>query len=148
MTDAPKKPTKPSVKTVSAEDFQKLWAKGPLAHLQLIDADGVYCVQDEATWLADFKATQSRFPTYEHEVRDCDNYAVFMSGAISMQQGVNGVVIVFDTSGKHSYNAVVVVDADGSMAFRIAEPQLDAFVPADKAGKAPYSEQAGFAVAT
>ena len=142
----------PNVKTVtatvSADDFRKLWEKGPLAHLQLIVADTFYCIQDEATWLKDFKATHSSFPVYDYQKRDCDNYAVFMAGAISMQRDVNGVVIIFDTSGKHSYNAVVVVAADGSMAFKIAEPQLDAFVPADKAGKAPYSEQAGFAVAT
>ncbi len=152
MSDTPKTIDPPQVKTVTATvtatDFQKLWDKGPLSHLQLLVADTLYCVQDEATWLEDFKATGSRFPVYDHEKRDCDNYSVFMAGAVSMQQDVNGVVIVFDTSGAHSYNAVVVVESDGSMTFKIAEPQLDAFVPADKAGTAPYAEKAGFAVAT
>ncbi len=136
------------MKTVDTEEFQKLWAQGPLSHLQLIPTDSKFCVQNEADWLADFKATNSRFAKYVPETRDCDNYAVFLAGAISMQHAVNGVVIVFDTSGKHSYNAVVVEGPDGTMAFRLVEPQQDVFVSADKLGKDPYVEKEGFAVAT
>ena len=146
MTDAPKA-TAPTVNTITSAEYQQCWSEGPLSHLQLLVTDTTYCVQDEAGWLADFKATNSRFARYVPETRDCDNYAVFLAGAISMQHDVNGVAIVFDTSGKHCYNAVVVSE-NGKMAFRLVEPQSDKFVTADAAGKAPYAEKAGFAVAT
>ena len=62
--------------------------------------------------------------TYVPEVRDCDDYAKYLAGFISMKYAVNGLGIVMDDPAEHSYNVVLVLQDDGSVVFEVVEPQL------------------------
>ena len=65
---------------------------------------------------------------------------------------INGVVRVFDNSGHHSYNAVLVCDDGKTCSWQKVEPQADIFVDHPPAGvkitvpAGTYSASSGFAV--
>ena len=66
---------------------------------------------------------------YVPEFFDCDSYAAALMGMVAFNFEVNGIARVLDTSGEHSYNAVLICTPSGEKCiWGRVEPQADAFL--------------------
>ena len=148
--------TKPEVLkhavSFDADTVRAAWQASPMSHLQLISTNKRYRGLPQQVWNAILAQHETLHP-YEADYFDCDAFSAVFVGFTLWHFEVNGVVRVFDNSGSHSYNAVLVASNDGeSCVWKGVEPQADVFVR-DKAQhvvvtapKGIYAAQSGFAI--
>ena len=67
-------------------------------------------------------------PSWEEDRRDCDNFAAALFGQVSLHFNVNPIVLIWDWSGAHAYNAVLLTTDDGGLEIVVIEPQTDGTV--------------------
>ena len=79
------------------------------------------------TWRKILNFSQIDKIKYIATKRDCDNFAIALSGECSLKFGINGVGIVIDIDGKHAYNVLLVEGKEG-LEVAVVEPQTDGFV--------------------
>ena len=110
---------------VHVNDVRQLWQdKGAPGHdVSFMLVDGVYRVLPEHEIMAVVKSCHVDAIPYQAEFMDCDKHSRLLWGLVPTKADVNSVGIVFDFSGKHSYNVAVVYDASNELAIRYIEPQ-------------------------
>ena len=85
-------------------------------------ADSKYRVLPEDELMELVRSCHVDSVPYLAEYMDCDKHSRLLWAMVSARE-INTVGIVFDFSGKHSYNVAFVFDADNNMALRYIEPQ-------------------------
>ena len=104
------------------------WSQSDLSHLQLISTNKNYRALPRKMWESILALHLTLHP-YETDFFDCDVFSAVFAGFIPWNFDVNGVVRILDISGKHSYNAVLVVSDDKKTCSWIrVEPQKDIFI--------------------
>lgn len=129
-----------------AEDVRKAWEASVGAALQFIPLDAYCMALPHDTWLQVFAAipTKDDLDQYVSEAADCDKHSFLFYGLCSAMFYLNGVGVILDFSGAHSYNAVLVQPRAGAQPeIRIVEPQAGAFVPEERLHSKPYSLEQG-----
>ena len=83
---------------------------------------------------------------YRPESRDCDNFAIALTGQLGHRLGANGVGLIVDGSGNHAYACLLVSDPDGGIRVTLVEPQSDGTVRlGDRlGGHEAYKAEEGF----
>ena len=118
---------------------------GSLSSLQAILVDSRYRALSLDDWRTVIAATTDSWKQYKSEVFDCDDFARCQAALVSLHYNVNGCGQVYDTSGQHSYNVILVTDGD-SVSTRIVEPQTGRILDKDEVGTGHYAETEGFVV--
>ena len=131
--------------TFSSEDVRRAFSKSPQFRMQRILVDARYRALSLADWKAVIAATTDSWKKYTAEFFDCDDFARCQSALVSLHYDCNGCGQVYDESGKHSYN-VILVSGGASLSTRIVEPQSGKILDRDEVGKAPYTETKGFII--
>ena len=134
----------------TGEQIQDAWTKSKLKDLQLISTNKKYRALPKSVW-DQILAEHLSLHEYVPELFDCDAFSASFMGAVAYKYEINGIVRVMDISGKHSYNAVLVVDS-GNCSWKRVEPQADIFIGEPNSGltvTAPsgaYAATSGFAI--
>lgn len=95
-----------------------------------LDAEKFRCLPWE-TWELFLRWSRVDSFKWVEEYRDCDDYAMFLKGQASIHFKVNGIVFMGDYSGGHAYNLLGTVKDDGTLGFKVLEPQTDGIVNID-----------------
>ena len=135
-----------SLKEFSADDVRHSFTQGSLYRLQLILVDAVYRALSIEDWQTVIKATTDEWKNYQSEVFDCDDFARCQAALVSLRYNINGIGQVYDTSGQHSYNVLLVVDDSGNLVTRVLEPQDAQILTADEVDTGHYKEASGFII--
>lgn len=98
-----------------------------------------YCLS-AAAWDGLIKAVGTEPNKYAADRFDCDAFSRVWYGRVAEDYEINGMGIVIDWSGKHSYNALLVAGADGTLTVRLFEPQT---LATPKRGSGPYLLKSG-----
>lgn len=134
----------------SDTDVRAAWKSSPLSHLTLFLSDTKYRALPKAMWENILAEHLSSGETYVPEFFDCDKFSLIFAAKVVEDFEVNGVAMVYDASGGHSYNALLEVADDGkTLSWHQSEPQTDAQVSSDSAiptGVHPYLATSGFAI--
>ena len=134
-----------------ADAVRAAWRASELSHLQLISTNKQYRALPTAVWDAILALHETVHP-YTADFFDCDAFSAVFVGFALWHFEINGVVRVFDNSGGHSYNAVLISDDGKTCNWQKVEPQADIFVDAPPKGvvlsapKGVYAAQSGFAI--
>ena len=115
----------------------------PARHLQLKLMDNQYWLASPDGMQKIAASTRTSELHYIKERFDCDDFASLFRSACATFYGCNAVGFVWDYTGRHSYNIAACLADDGSIVFRVIEPQDDTFVAHDMQRKAPYSLENG-----
>ena len=111
---------------VTKDEANDALLKSEVGKLDPILIDRTYTALPMAVWLQVLEWSDVDRIEYVSEVRDCDNFAIALTGQIGLRLKVNGCGIVFDWSGKHAYNVLLVKDtAQGGIYAVVVEPQSD-----------------------
>lgn len=89
----------------------------------ITSCDRHYIAVSQKFWEEIFAAADEISYQYMSQYRDCDDFSFYLKGFCAMKYGVNGVSTALDKDGLHSYNVVMVALDDGSLEFRVVEPQ-------------------------
>lgn len=111
----------------NADDVVRAWNVSPLNHLQLWALDSKYRAVPEEVWETMLETHFSE-NDYEGTWYDCDDFSLVFSADVVSTWEINSAARVIDFSAKHSYNAVLVANDDGTCAWKIVEPQTDMFL--------------------
>ena len=135
-----------SLKEFSGDDVRHAMSQGSLYRLQCILIDSKYRALSLDDWCTVIKATTDEWKNYTPEVFDCDDFAKCQSALVSLKYNVNGCGQVYDTSGQHSYNVLLVIDDGGNLVTRILEPQDAKILTSDEVDTGHYKEASGFVI--
>lgn len=130
-------------KTIGVADLQALIKSSKWAKFTPVFTDSKYVGLTRAEWNAVLEETNTRALKYTPTVEDCDDFAFLARGVVPAVARVNGIAVCLDFEGRHAYNLVVVIEADGSFGLEAIEPQQDAFVPFASVGADPYRAATG-----
>ena len=132
---------------VTADQVRQCLADSLQHNLQPIEDDSEYRAMREDDWHKALSKTSVAWKRYKPEEFDCDDFACCQKALLSMHFDLNGCGQVFDESGGHSYNVILVTDKHGqNLHTRIVEPQKDAEIPYSMVGTGHYAERQGFIV--
>ena len=130
---------------VSAVAFDKKTVRRALnrfaASMGDVLLDGKYFALTRKEWTAVIAAVGPDGNAYTPERYDCDSFSRYFWAEVNHRFEVNGLFVVVDYSGTHSYNALLVHDGKGSLSVLLFEPQNGQF---PTRGKAPYDLKSGF----
>ena len=115
----------------AVETALKLYAR----KMQRVCLDNIYYCLSSEEWDALIKAVGSEHNKYAAERFDCDAFSRVWYGKVAERYEINGMGIVVDYAGQHSYNALLVDDGDGALSVRLFEPQT---LATPKRGVKPY----------
>lgn len=127
VSDAVKQDVLKNAVVFTDEQIREAWTKSKLAHLQLISTNKKYRALPTKQWDAILELHLS-VRKYVPEYFDCDSFAAALMGMIAFDFTINGIARVLDTSGQHSYNAVLVCDDGLTCSWKSVEPQLDKWI--------------------
>ena len=130
------------VKKYSVQDIIQAFTKSSLSNLQPMFLDQSYFVPTWEQWQEIISWNRSEEPVYVPERRDCDDYAKYFAGAISLNWGVNACGIVVDVSSAHAYCAIFIDTVEG-LGVGLLEPQTD---ESPMIGEANYKAQSGYVI--
>ena len=99
-----------------------------------------YCLTREE-WTHVIKEIGPDANKYTPEKYDCDSFSRYFWAEVNHKYEVNGLMVVVDYSGRHSYNALLVHDGHGHLSVDLFEPQNGSF---PKLGQKPYICHSGF----
>lgn len=120
----------------SAHDIRTAWqANTDHAHISMICLDSKYRTLSLENWQKVMAESDTHAMKYEHEFRDCDDFAWIFKAEVSSLE-INGCAFVIDVSGQHSFN-IAVIGGEDKPSFRLIEPQLDNWAIANSS--APYN---------
>ena len=142
----PKPVTPADAKTISTADLAKVIKASKFNRFQHIYTDSKYVGLTRDEWNAVLEEAHTKAVKYVATVEDCDDHGALARGVVPAISHANGISWVLDFSGKHSYNLVLVVEADGSFGVEAVEPQLDKLVPFTRVGSDPYAAREGIAI--
>ena len=126
----------------SAAQVEAAWRAGPAAGLRLLLFDDRYHALPRDLWLELCEEAHTDHLKYVRSFFDCNSFADALKGLIKAKWAVNGIGFVADTSGKHSFN-VVLIAGDKGVEFGFIEPQRDTWI---KPGSKPcYDLKQGYA---
>ena len=128
-----------------AADVREAFARSKQENLQLILVDAKYRALSEKGWNKVLNATTDKWKKYRPEFFDCDDFARCQAALVSLHFDINGCGQVYDISGQHSYN-VILVSGGSSLETRIVEPQAGSILPKSMVGQGHYPETSGFVV--
>ena len=154
MTDITRDDAVKAAVVFSGDEVRAAWAQGPAAHLDFVSTNKQYRALPRNVWDEILSLRLTPADRYEPEFFDCDAFAAAFMGLVVWDFDINGVCRVLDNSAHHSYNAILVVSADGkSCNWELVEPQLDKIVGEPggpvvitKSGENMYKATDGFAV--
>lgn len=127
---------------VTRRDIDKAIDKTGAKFRILLAVDRTYYAIPMDIWKRIINETKVEDHRYRAEKRDCDDFAKFFSGLVSIRYGTNGAGQVLDMEGKHAYNILLVVDDRGSLSVVYLEPQNDKIVSMKKG--TPYTGGNGY----
>ena len=132
-------------KTIEWQAVEKSWysSSNPAGRLKLVPLDSKYWAVNAAGWEKILAEIDTRQDKYIAERYDCNHFAWRAKGEIDYQFGLNGCGFVIDYSGRHSYNIALCVADDGSIEWRVCEPQADAWVASEQLDRPPYNLATG-----
>ena len=129
-------------KIINADQLQSAWSSGPLSHLQLIRMDEKFQALTMDAWNEILSESDTKTIQYQEDFQDCDNFAIIFAAYVMRSLATNSTAMVFDTGGKHAFNAILITDND-KIEFKVVEPQLDTLADLSKP---VYSNTSGFAL--
>ena len=129
-------------KVITADQVQAAWSSGPLSHLQLIKMDEKFQALTMDAWNEILSESDTKTIQYQENFQDCDNFAVIFAAYVMRSLSTNSTAMVFDSGGKHAFNAILVTDND-KIEFKVVEPQQDTLADLSKP---VYSNTSGFAL--
>ena len=135
-----------SLAEFDSQAVQDALASSSLYRLQPILVDSKYRAMNVADWKTVLAATTDAYKHYRPEYFDCDDFARCQAALVSLKFNVNGCGQVYDESGEHSYNVILVSEDGKSVHTRIVEPQAGAILDPDQVGTGHYAETQGFVV--
>ena len=103
--------------------------------------DDQYFVLSQPEWDQVIKAIGPEKDGYRPNRFDCDSFSRVFWGKVNEQYEVNGLFVVIDYSGKHSYNALLIHDGKQGLTIRLYEPQNGTY---PTKGAKPYICGSGF----
>ena len=108
-------------------ELETAFHESPLKHLiwGIVRNEHEAKPRDEA-----LKLIQSVYPLplkYNHETRNCDEFAEMLRWRVWQETGWRGIGIICDYDGRHMYNMALLVD-DSRPVFELVEPQTGEFV--------------------
>lgn len=103
--------------------------------------DNTYYALTRKEWKAVVAAVGTDGNAYTPEKYDCDSFSRYWWAEVNHRFEVNGMFVVVDYSGAHSYNALLVHNGSGKLSVRLFEPQNGSY---PKFGVKPYSLKSGF----
>ena len=117
---------------ITSDELITVFGKGPLRNLECWCLDSRYRVIDLPTWKDVLAWSAIDKYEYKDDVRDCDNFAMALSGRIPLTFRLNTIGMVIDFSGRHAYNAIITYAEDyttlDDLIIGVIEPQTDGFV--------------------
>ena len=96
--------------------------------LDVHTTDARYMVLPRETWNRILAKDDTNAAKYIKEEYDCDNFALELYREMVNVKRLRAIGWMIDYSGKHSYNAILVLDKDGSVCAEFLEPQSDRIV--------------------
>ena len=113
---------------VAPEEIFAAYREAGLGRLQCNFYDAEFVALPMSVW-QDFLAW-SRLSEVEYiaERRDCDNFALMLTAEINRRLHINGCGLVFDISGCHCYNCLLVKEETGPLQIALIEPQTDQLI--------------------
>ena len=130
---------------VNSDQVREVLSKGKQAHLQAILVDSKYTALSLDDWERVIKETNDAYKKYRAEYFDCDDFARCQAALVSLKYNINGCGQVYDFSGEHSYNVLLLWDG-AHLSARILEPQGPAILSDSDVGKGHYSEKQGIII--
>ena len=128
-----------------AEDVRKAFAASKLHLMQIILVDSKYRAMAEDDWKKVVAKTTDAWKKYRSEYFDCDDFARCQAALVSLHYDCNGCGQVYDSSGKHSYNCLLV-SGGASLSVDVLEPQSGSILDKSMLGKGHYAETQGFII--
>lgn len=129
-------------KVINSDQVQTVWSSGPLSHLQLLRLDQKFQALTMDAWNEILKESDTKTIQYQEDFQDCDNFAIIFAASVMRSLATNSTAIVFDSGGKHAFNAILITDGD-KIEFKVVEPQQDTLA---NLSKPVYSNESGFAI--
>ena len=111
-------------RSFSAEQVAGALTESPLRRMQILLLDREYTALPLKVWERILEWSDVDRIDYVSEKRDCDNFAIALSGQVGLRLAVNGIGLVVDYSGGHAYNCILVREGN-DLTLRIVEPQTD-----------------------
>ena len=102
--------------------------------------DNIYYCLDATEWKTVIKAIGPDPVSYASNRYDCDSFSRYWWSEVNHRFEVNGMMIVVDFAGQHSYNLLLTNDG-GKIVPQLFEPQT---LSSPDKGKAPYLLTRGF----
>ena len=102
--------------------------------------DQYFCIT-QSEWDQVIKAIGPEKDPYTPNRFDCDSFSRVFWGKVNETFEINGLFVVVDYSGRHSYNALLIHDGAGGLTIRLYEPQNGTY---PKRGVKPYEAKSGF----
>jgi len=132
----------------TADEVEAAHAASPLAKLDCMTLDSSYWAISKKALKTYLKWSKIDKPDWLSDKRDCDNFAAALFGEVGLEFEVNALVLVWDFSGRHAYNAALVVDKQGKLEIVLIEPQTDGFVLAgdNMSASEAYALENGMAI--
>ena len=109
----------------SRAEVVKAYRNSQLNNLHGVFLDRRYRALPTDIWKLILEYTQIDKKQYVSEYWDCDDYAKAFAAQVPLFFACNGVGIVYDFSGGHAYNAILVADKRDHLAVVGVEPQND-----------------------
>lgn len=131
-----------TVTEVDVTKMQAAWAAGPLSHIQLILLDEKFRAVSEDSWNDILPACSDKMLTYQKDWADCDDFSIVFCGHVIEQTNINSTAIVFDSGGKHSFNAAFFIK-DKVLTVKVIEPQQSQWADISQP---MYVNSSGFAI--
>lgn len=133
-----------AVQVRSREVISAVYDSG-LRRLRPMLLDATFTALPMSTWQAILKWSDVDRVRYVASRRDCDNFALALSGQVSLRLAVNGCGVVVDYSGCHAYCCLLVADGD-DLQVVLCEPQSDGLPKAGDtlSGHEAYKAEQGF----
>ena len=91
--------------------------------VDILALDERYRALPEAAWKVAIAAHGLPHWPYEVDWRDCNHFAMRFKTDMTEFYRINGVAFIIDYPGEHSFDLILVVEADWSLGVRILEPQ-------------------------
>ncbi len=114
------------LKVSAAQVAQAVW-RSDLRKLRVVCYDTKFTALPIGVWEEILEWSDIDQPKYVESQTDCDNFALALSGQLSLRLGVNGVGVVLDESGGHAYNCILVKRGLDQVEIEAVEPQKDTF---------------------
>lgn len=120
-----------AVKTYSRDEVSALFNVSSipeLAMVQLWALDTRYRCPTLEVWDKFLSWSDVDEKRYKSQFYDCDNFAISLQAESARRFDLNSCGVIYDFSGAHAYNIILVHDKNNGLGFRIIEPQNDRLI--------------------